>query len=84
MNVVHNSVVKAFRSIGMCPDAYPLWFAEGKTTLIPKPGVFTSENHRITCFNTIVPTATDGSTPVELWPNGGATKGMPSLAAVVL
>ena len=54
VNVVHDGVIKAFRSIGTRTDAYPLWFAEGKTTLIPKPGVFASENHRpITCLNTI-------------------------------
>ena len=33
---------------------YPSWFTQGKTTLIPKPGEFSSENQRpITCFNTI-------------------------------
>ena len=46
MNVEHDGVVKAFRSIGTRTDAYSLWFAEGKTTLIPKPGIFSSENHR--------------------------------------
>ena len=31
---------------------YPLWFAEGKTSLIPKAGKFSSENQRpITCLN---------------------------------
>ena len=32
---------------------YPAWFSEGKTTLPPKPGEFTSDNQRsITCVNT--------------------------------
>ena len=32
----------------------PFWFTEGKTSLIPKAGEFSSENQRpITCLNTI-------------------------------
>ena len=32
---------------------YPAWFSEGKTTLLTKPGEFTSDNQRpITCVNT--------------------------------
>ncbi|PFX32844.1 Retrovirus-related Pol polyprotein from type-1 retrotransposable element R2 [Stylophora pistillata] len=35
-------------------EEYPAWFCEGKTTLIPKPGEFTSDNQRpITCLNTL-------------------------------
>ena len=35
-------------------EAYPLWFAEGKTRLIPKQGDFSSENQRsITCLDNI-------------------------------
>ena len=34
--------------------AYPKWFTEGKTRLIPRQGAFTSENQRpITCLNTL-------------------------------
>ena len=33
---------------------YPEWFTEGRTSLLPKPGDFTSENQRpITCLNTL-------------------------------
>ena len=33
---------------------FPLWFSEGKTTLIPKPGEFRSDNQRpITCLNNL-------------------------------
>ena len=35
-----------FRSIANWKGDYPKWFAEGKTRLIPKPGVFASENQR--------------------------------------
>ena len=32
----------------------PLWFIEGRTSLIPKPGEFSSENQwLITCLNTV-------------------------------
>ena len=32
----------------------PLWFTEGRTSLIPKPGEFSSENQGpITCLNTV-------------------------------
>ena len=32
----------------------PMWFAEGKSSHIPKPGEFTSANQRpITCLNTM-------------------------------
>ena len=35
-------------------EEYPAWFCEGKTTLIPKPGEFTSDNQGpITCLNTL-------------------------------
>ena len=51
---LHTEVVKSFENIVQGEHQYPLWFAEGKTTLIPKPGEFTSANQRpITCLNTM-------------------------------
>ena len=51
---LHDDVTSAFRSVSRSTREYPEWFAEGKTRLIPKPGEFTSENHRlITCLNTL-------------------------------
>ena len=42
----------AFVNIVQPDHEYPLWFAEGKTSLIPKAGKFSSENQRpITCLN---------------------------------
>ena len=42
-----------FQSIANAREEYPEWFAGGRTTLIPKPGPFTSENQRpMTCLNT--------------------------------
>ena len=44
----------AFQAISSIDGEYPLWFSEGKTSLIPKPGEFTSDNQRpITCLNTM-------------------------------
>ena len=49
--VLHEGVAKAFVSISESTEDYPAWFSEGKTTLIPKSGEFTSENQRpITCY----------------------------------
>ena len=49
---LHEGVVIAFRSIYGRDKEYPDWFAEGKTSLIPKPGEFSSNNQRlITCLN---------------------------------
>ena len=43
----------SFKGISESLQAYPEWFAQGKSSLIPKPGVFSSENQRpITCLNT--------------------------------
>ena len=53
-HALHEGVTKSFQSIGQSPSEYPMWFAEGKTTLIPKPGEFSSSNQRpITCLNTM-------------------------------
>ena len=51
---LHESVALSFREIGLGDNDVPLWFTQGKTSLIPKPGVFSSDNTRpITCLNTI-------------------------------
>lgn len=43
----------SFKGISERLQAYPEWFAPGKSSLIPKPGEFSSENQRpITCLNT--------------------------------
>ena len=39
-------VAIAFQAISNIDGEYPLWFSEGKTSLIPKPGEFTSDNQR--------------------------------------
>ena len=40
--------------IVMDDNDVPLWFTQGKTSLIPKPGAFSSDNTRpVTCLNTI-------------------------------
>ena len=47
-------VTKSFQTIVNGDQEIPLWTTEGKTTLIPKPGEFSSENQRpITCLNSI-------------------------------
>ena len=47
-------VATAFQAISRIDEEYTLWFSEGKTSLIPKPGEFSSDNHRlITCLNTM-------------------------------
>ena len=47
-------VVKSFESIVQGEYQYPWWFAEGKTSLIPKPGELNSGNQRpVTYLNTI-------------------------------
>lgn len=52
---LHKCVTECFQVIGQENHAVPLWFTEGKkTTLIPMPGEFTSDNQRpITCLNTL-------------------------------
>ncbi|XP_068691351.1 uncharacterized protein [Montipora foliosa] len=53
-HALHEGVTKSFQAIGQSPSEYPMRFAEGKTTLIPKPGEFSSSNQRpITCLNTM-------------------------------
>ena len=52
-HALHEGVARSFEAISRIDDEYPSWFAEGKTSLIPKPGEFTSDNQRpITCLNT--------------------------------
>ena len=41
---LHEGVSNAFVNIVHHDHEYPLWFAEGKTSLIPKAGEFSSEN----------------------------------------
>ncbi|PFX22610.1 putative RNA-directed DNA polymerase from transposon BS [Stylophora pistillata] len=51
---LHKCVATAFRSISRSDEEYPQWFSEGKISLVPKPGEFSSDNQRpITCLNTI-------------------------------
>ena len=53
-HVLHEGVARSFEAIAISDDDYPSWFAEGRTSLIPKPGDFTSDNQRpITCLNTV-------------------------------
>ena len=53
-HVLHDGVARSFQAIIQENNDFPWWFTEGKTTLIPKPGDFTSANQRpITCLNTI-------------------------------
>ena len=50
---LHEGVTSAFKTITSSSCAYPNWFTEAKTRLIPKQGDFTSDNQRpITCLNT--------------------------------
>ena len=52
-HALHEGVAWSFETITRNDHEYPSWFAEGKTTLIQKPGEFTSDNQRpITCLNT--------------------------------
>ena len=52
-HALHEGVARSFEAISRTDDEYPSWFAEGKTSLIPKPGEFISDNQRpITCLNT--------------------------------
>ena len=44
-----------FQSIANTREKYPEWVAGGRTTLILKPGPFSSENQRlVACLNTVV------------------------------
>ena len=50
---LNKGIVTSFEVIGRGEKDYPEWFTGGKTTLILKPGVFSSKNQRpITCLNT--------------------------------
>ena len=43
-----------FKYISKLQGDFTAWFTGGKTTLIPKPGVVSSDNQRpITCLNTV-------------------------------
>ena len=54
METLHESVGLSFRKLGLDDNDVPLWFTQGKTSLIPKPSAFSSDNTRpITCLNTI-------------------------------
>ena len=47
-------VAIAFQDISSIDREYPLRFSDGKTSLIPTPGEFTSDNQRpITCLSTL-------------------------------
>ena len=51
---LHENVALSFREIEFDDNDVPLWFTQGKTSLIPKPGAFSSDNTRpITGLNTI-------------------------------
>ena len=51
---LHVGAATAFQAISSIDGEYPLWFSEGKTSLIPKPGEFTSDNQQpITSLNTM-------------------------------
>ena len=51
---LHDGITCAFKAISKEQNPWPLWFSEGRTRLIPKPGVLSSENQRpITCLNNI-------------------------------
>ena len=50
----HVGVATAFHVILSIDRECPLWLSEGKTSLIPKLGEFSSNNQRhITCLNTV-------------------------------
>ena len=51
---LHNKVTQAFIAVSKIDGEYPQWFAEGKASLLPKPGELSSENQRpITCLNNL-------------------------------
>ena len=52
--VLHEGVALSFQTIANINIEYPAWLSESKTTLLSKPGEFTSDNQRpITCLNTL-------------------------------
>ena len=52
---MHKEIATCFQATAQLEDLqFPLWFSEGKTSLIPKPGEFRSDNQRpITCLNNL-------------------------------
>ena len=51
---LYQGVAPSFQEIGRSECEVTLWFIEGKSSLIPKPGEFSSQNHRpITCLNSL-------------------------------
>ena len=53
--ILHKEIATCFQATAQLEDLqFPLWFSEGETTLIPKPGEFRSDNQRpITCLNNL-------------------------------
>ena len=53
--ILHKEIATCFQATAQLEDLqFPLWFSEGKTTLISKPGEFRSDNRRpITCLNRV-------------------------------
>ena len=53
--ILHKEIATCFQVTAQLEDLqFPLWFSEGKTTLILKPGEFRSDNQRpITCLNNL-------------------------------
>ena len=50
---LHVGVAAAFQAISSIDGEYPLWLSDGKTSLIPKPGEFTSDNQRPITYQTL-------------------------------
>ena len=42
VRILHGKVIDCLKAIS-AKEEYPLWFSEGKTTLIPNPGEFRSQ-----------------------------------------
>ena len=53
--ILHKEIATCFQAAAQLEDLqFPLWFSEGKTTLIPKPGEFRGGNQRpITRLNNL-------------------------------
>lgn len=53
VHILHGKVIDCFKAIS-AKEEYPLQFSEGKPTLIPKPGEFSSQKQTsITCLSTL-------------------------------
>ena len=51
---LHHGVMHCFKYISKLQGYFPAWFTGGTTTLIPKPGVVSSDNQRqIPCLNIV-------------------------------